>query len=55
VPYSMATDFDGFSSCMEPCTDTACADACVADFRVAGPAYQAYSDCALGACAAECE
>jgi hypothetical protein len=55
VPYALASDFDGFSACMEPCTDRTCADVCIAEFPDAGPAYAAYSDCAFEACPSECE
>lgn len=55
LPYALAADFDAFSTCMEPCADRGCADGCIADFPEAGAAYAEYSDCALGACPAECE
>jgi hypothetical protein len=54
MPYALAPDFDGFSTCMEPCEDRACADPCIEEFSAAGPAYAAYSDCALEACPTEC-
>jgi hypothetical protein len=55
VPYAMAPDFDGFSTCMEPCEDTTCADGCIAAFPGAGPAYRVYSECAFERCPAECQ
>jgi hypothetical protein len=55
VPYALASDFDGFATCMDPCTDHACATVCIAEFSEAGPAYAAYSECAFDACPAECE
>jgi hypothetical protein len=54
VPYALASDIDGFVACIEPCADQACADACIADFPVAGPAFETYSTCVLAACPTEC-
>jgi hypothetical protein len=54
LPYALASDVAGFSTCLDACADQACADACIADFPVAGPAFQTYSDCALAACPTEC-
>jgi hypothetical protein len=54
LPYALASDVEGFSACLDPCADQACADACIADFPDAGPAFQTYSDCALAACPTQC-
>jgi hypothetical protein len=55
VPYALASDIEGFVTCIQPCAaDQACADACIADFPVAGAAFETYSTCVLGACPTEC-
>jgi hypothetical protein len=54
VPFILASDYDAFAVCMEPCADGPCTDDCIASHPVAGRAYESYSECALAACPAEC-
>lgn len=54
VPLVLATDYDGFAVCMEPCTDGRCDSACMTSFPDAGGAYRDYADCALTECASDC-
>jgi hypothetical protein len=52
--YAGAADVTAFDTCVTPCEDTACVDACAAASPIAGAAYAAVGDCQVGSCGEEC-